>query len=66
MQPIYKGHDKDITDPASYRGKYLNNTFGKLFEVLLLARLTIHTELNNTLTFFIARWPLHMPIYTHI
>jgi len=46
MQPIYKGHDKDTTDPASYRGM----TLAKLFEGLLLARLTIHTELDNTLT----------------
>jgi len=50
IQPIYKGHDKDTTDPASYRGIHLNDTFAKLFEGLLLARLTIHTELNNTLT----------------
>jgi len=50
MQLIYEGHDKDATDPASYRGKYLNDTLAKLFEGLLLARLTIHTELNNTLT----------------
>jgi len=41
MQPIYKGHDKDTTDPASYRGMYLNDTLAKLFEGLLLARLTI-------------------------
>jgi len=50
MQPIYKGQDKDTTDPASYRGIYLNDTLAKLFEGLLLARLTIHTELDNTLT----------------
>jgi len=50
MQPIYKGHGKDTTDPASYRGIYLNDTLAKRFEGLLLARLTIHTELNNTLT----------------
>jgi len=46
MQPIYKGHDKDKTDPASYRGIYLNDTLAKLFEGLLLARLTT----DNTLT----------------
>jgi len=50
MQPIYKGHDKDKTDPASYRGIYLNDTLAKLFEGLYIARLTTHTELNNTLT----------------
>ena len=50
MQPIYKGHDKDKTDPASYRGKYHNDTLVKLFEGLLLARVTTHTESNNTLT----------------
>ena len=26
MQPIYKGHDKDKTDPASYRGTHLGQT----------------------------------------
>jgi len=50
MQPIYKGNDKDKTDPASDRGIYINDTLAKLFEGLLLARLTTHTELDNTLT----------------
>jgi len=50
LQPIYIGHNKDKTDPASYRGIYLNDTLAKLFEGLLIARLTTHTELFNTLT----------------
>jgi len=50
MQPIYKGHDQNKTDPASYRGMYLNDTLAKPFEGLLLVRLTTHTELDNTLT----------------
>ena len=50
MQLIYKGHDKDKTDPASFRGIYLNDSLAKLFEGLLLARLTTHTEVDNTLT----------------
>ena len=50
MQPIYTGHAKDKTDPASYRGIYLNDTLAKLFEGLLLARVKTHTESNNTLT----------------
>jgi len=41
---------KDKTDPASYRGIYLNDTLAKLFEGLLISRLTTHTELLNTLT----------------
>jgi len=49
-QPIYKGHNKDKTDPASYRGIYLNDTLAKLFEGLLISRLTTHTVLLNTLT----------------
>jgi len=49
IQPIYKGHDKDKTDPASYNGIDLNDTKAKLFEGLLLDRLTTHTELDNTL-----------------
>jgi len=32
MQPIYKGHDKDTSDPVSYRGIYLNDTLAKLFD----------------------------------
>ena len=47
-QPTYKGHNK--TDPASCRGIYLNNALAKLFEGLLISRLTTHTELLNTLT----------------
>ena len=50
LQSIYKGHDKDKTDPASYRGKYHNETLAKLCEGLLLARLTTHTKLDNPLT----------------
>jgi len=50
LQPMYKGHNKDKTDPASYRGIYLNDALAKLFEGLLIARLTTYTELINTLT----------------
>jgi len=50
MQLVYKGHDKDKTDHASYKGIYLNDTLATLFEGLILARLTTHTELGNTLT----------------
>jgi len=50
VQPIYKGHEKDKSDPASYRGIYLNDTLAKKFKVLLLARTTTHTEVENTLT----------------
>jgi len=46
MQPIYKGYDKDKSDPASYRGLCLNDTLAKLFE----GRLTTHIELNNIFT----------------
>jgi len=45
LQPIYKGHNKDKTDPVSYKGVYLSDTLAKLFEGLLIARLTTHTEL---------------------
>jgi len=50
-QPIYKGHNKDKTDTASFRGIYLNDTLAKLFKDLFIARLTTHTELVNTLTY---------------
>jgi len=46
MQPIYKGYNKDKTDPASYRGIYRIDTLAKVFEgpSLLIARLTTHTQ----------------------
>jgi len=50
LQPNYKGHSKDQTDPASYRGINLNDTLAKLFAGLLITRLTTHTEILNTLT----------------
>jgi len=51
LQPIYKGHNKDKTDPASYRGICFDDTLAKLFEGLLISRLTTHMELFNTLTY---------------
>jgi len=51
VQPMYKGHSKDKTDPASYRGIFLNDTLAKLFEGLLIGRLTTRMELFNTLTY---------------
>ena len=38
------------TDPASYRGIYLSSALAKLFEGLLLHRLTQYTEAHDTLT----------------
>ena len=51
MKPIYKGHKKEKTDPASYRGIYLSDTLAKNFEGILITRLTFFTELHNVLTF---------------
>jgi len=48
MQPIYKGGDKSKADPASYRGIYLSSA--KLFEGILISRLTKFTETHSTLT----------------
>ena len=45
-----QGTQQRQTDPASYRSIYLNDTLAKLFEGLLISRLTTHTELLNTLT----------------
>jgi len=50
MQPIYKGGDKSREDPASYRGIYLSSALAKLFEGILISRLTKFTETHNTLT----------------
>jgi len=36
LQTIYKGHNKDKTDPASYKGIYLNDALAKLFKGLLI------------------------------
>ena len=51
MKPIYKGHKKEKTDPASYRGIYLSDTLAKLFEGILITRLTSFTELHKIVTF---------------
>ena len=50
MQPIYKGGNKSRADPASYRGIYLSSALAKLFEGILISRLTKFTETHNTLT----------------
>jgi len=50
IQPIFKGGDKDASDPASYRGIYLISALAKLFEGFLVTRLTAYTETHNTLT----------------
>jgi len=50
MQPIYKGGDKPRADPSSYRGIYLSSALAKLFEGILISRLTKLTETHNTLT----------------
>ena len=50
MQPIYKGDNKLKSDPASYRGIYLSSSIAKLFEGLILHRLTQYTEAHETLT----------------
>jgi len=47
MQPIYKGEDNPR---APYCGVYLNSTLAKLFEGILISRLTKFTETHNTLT----------------
>jgi len=50
MQSIYKGGDKSKADPASYRGIYLSSALAKLFEKILISRLTKFTETHSTLT----------------
>jgi len=50
MQPIYKGVDKSKADPASYCGIYLSSALAKLFEGILISRLTKFTETHSTLT----------------
>jgi len=52
MQPIYKGGDKSKAEPASYRGIYLSSAaaLAKLFERILISRLTKFSETHITLT----------------
>ena len=50
LNPIYKSGGKPKADPASYRGIYLSSAIAKLFEGILISRLTRYTELHNTLT----------------
>jgi len=50
IQPIYKGGNKSRADLSSYRGIYLSSSLAKLFEGILISRLTRFTETHNTLT----------------
>jgi len=50
MQPIYKGVKKPNPDPASYKGIYLNSALAKLFEGIIIKRLTQYTEQHSTVT----------------
>ena len=50
LEQIYKGGNKSRADPASYRGIYLSSALAKLFEGILISRLTKFTETHNTLT----------------
>ena len=50
MHPIYKGGKKPKPDPASYRGIYLSSTLAKVFEGIIIKRLTQYTEQHSTLT----------------
>lgn len=44
--PILKGPNKDHRDPGNYRGISLLSNFAKLFEKLILTRLTLIVQLN--------------------
>ena len=50
VQPIFKGGKKDRYCPSSYRAMILISALAKLFEGILVNRLTAFTEANNTLT----------------
>jgi len=50
MQPTYKGGNKPKPDPASYRRIYLSSALAKLFEGIVIKRLTKYTEQHSTLT----------------
>jgi hypothetical protein len=42
--PIYKGKGKPKSDPNSYRGITLTSSLGKLFEKIILERITAHCK----------------------
>jgi len=50
IRPIYKSGAKSKADPASYRGIYLSSALAKLFEGILISRLTKFTETHSMLT----------------
>jgi hypothetical protein len=56
LQQIYKRGNKLKTDPASYRGIYLSSALAKLFEGILLHRLTQYTKAHDTLTPNLISW----------
>jgi len=49
MQPIYEGGDKSKAGPASYCGIYLSSAPAKVFEGILISRLTKFAETHSTL-----------------
>ena len=44
--PVPKGHNKDLSKPSNYRGITLLSVFGKVFEKVLLHRLTDQSQVN--------------------
>ena len=44
--PVPKGHNKDLSKPTNYRGITLLSVFGKVFEKVLLHRLTDQSQVN--------------------
>jgi len=50
VQSIYKCGDKSKADPALYRGIYWRSALAKLFEGILISRVTKFTETHSTLT----------------
>lgn len=47
--PIPKGHNKDLSIPTNYRGITLSSVIGKVFEKVLLRRLTEQQSQSNPL-----------------
>ena len=67
--PIYKGNGQPKDDPASYRGIYLTCHVTKLFESLLMSRITAHMSAHGSATphqFAQAGYQAHDAIYNLI
>ena len=66
LSPIFKGEDKELTDPANYRPISLLNSLMKIYEGIICARLSKFLEANNKISPFQAAYRKNKSIFDHL